>query len=157
MVGIVYDRWMGPSEEEQMNVAATGLATLELLLTTQFVPKPTDEKKQIIKDLARMELKDLKFLDQFGNDFMSNISKDNLTNDSTQKISFMSKLPGNLGDLIMKDLEVQGKKVEQTYWIDLLFQCQEKVKYLCWQKKAQDFSRGLEVCCSKSHTAFQKV
>ena len=121
MAGIVYDWWMGPSEEERMNVAAAGLATLELLLKTQFVLEPVDEKKQIITDLARMELKDLKFLDQFVNDYMSKVYKANLTNDSTQKISFLSKLPSNLGDLIMKDLEVQGKKIEQTYWIDILF------------------------------------
>ena len=61
MAGIVYDWWMGPSEEERMNVAAAGLATLELLLKTQFVPEPADEKKKIITDLARMELKDVKF------------------------------------------------------------------------------------------------
>ena len=71
-----------------------------------------------------MELKDLKFLDQFGTDYMSKVYKANLTNDSTQKISFLSKMPSNLGDLIMKDLEVQGNKIEQTYWIDLLFRCQ---------------------------------
>ena len=93
-------------------------------------------------------MKALKFLDQFGNDYMAKIYKANLANDSTQKISFMSKLPGNLGDLIMKDLEVQGKNIEQTYWIDLLFQCQEKFKYLCWQKKAQEFSPSLDVCHS---------
>ena len=62
-----------------------------------------------------MELKDLKFLDQFGNEYMEKIYKANLTNESTQKISFLSKLQGNLGDLIMKDLEVQGKKIEQIY------------------------------------------
>lgn len=95
-----------------------------------------------------MELKDLEFLDQFGNDYMAKIYKANLANDSTWKISFLSKLPGNLGDLIMKDLEVQGKRIEHTYCIDLLFQCQEKVKYLCWQKKAQNFSLGLDVCRS---------
>ena len=106
-----------------MNVAASGLATLELLLKTQFVPEPEDEKKQTITDLTRMELKDIKFLDQFGNDYMAKVYKANLTNDSTQKISFLSKLPGNLGDLIMKDLEVQGKKIEQTYWVDLLLRC----------------------------------
>ena len=106
MVGIVYDRWMGPSKEERMNVAAAGLPALELLLKTQFVPKPADEKKQIITDLARKELKDLNFLDQFGNDYMTKIYKANLTNDSTQKIAFLSKLPGNLGDLIMKDLDL---------------------------------------------------
>ena len=92
-----------------------------------------------------MELKDIKFLDHFGNDYMEKIYKANLTNDSVQKISFLSKLTGNLGDLITKDLEVQGKKIEQTYWIDLLFRCQEKVKYLYWKNKAQDFSPGLDV------------
>ena len=75
---------MGPLETERLNVAASGLSTLELLLKTQFVPEPADEKKQIITDLARMELKDLKFLDQFGNDYMSKIYKENITNDSTQ-------------------------------------------------------------------------
>ena len=123
MDGIVYDWWMVPTEGERMHVAAAGLATLELLLRTQFVLEPVDEKKRIIIDLTRMELKDLKFLDQFGNDYMAKIYKANLTNDPTQKISFLSKLPGNLGDLIMKDLEVQGKKIDQTYWIDLLFRC----------------------------------
>jgi len=49
MAGIVYDWWMGLSEEEIMHVAIVGLATLELLLKIQFVPEPEDEKKQIIK------------------------------------------------------------------------------------------------------------
>ena len=114
MAGIVYDWWMGPSDEERTNVAIAGSTTLELSLKTQLVPEPVDENKQLIIDLARMELKDIKFLDQFGNDYMAKIYKANLTNDSTQKISFLSKLPGNLGDLILKDLEVQGKNIEQT-------------------------------------------
>lgn len=148
MVSIVYDWWMGGTDEERRNAAASGLATLEFLLLTQFVPEPVDEKKQLIIDLTRMELKDLKDLNHFGNDYMSKVYKANLTNDSTQKISFLSKLPRNLGDMIMKDLEVQGKKIDQTYWIDLLFRCQEKVKYLCWQKQIHDVSPNLNVCFS---------
>ena len=60
MAGIVYDWWMTPTAEERMNVCNAGLATLELLLKTQFVPEPVREKKQLIIDLARMELKDAK-------------------------------------------------------------------------------------------------
>jgi len=148
MAGTVYDWWMGGTDEEIRNVVASGLATLEVLLLTQFVPEPVDEKKQLITDLTRMELKDLKDLDQFGSDYMSKVYKANLANDSTQKISFLSKLPGNLGDMIMKDLETQGKRVDQAYWIDLLFKCQEKVKYLCWQKQVQNVSPNLNVCRS---------
>ena len=82
MAGIVYDWWMGGTNDERRNVAASGLATLEVLLLTQFVPEPLDEKKQLITDLTIMELKDLKDLDQFGCDYMSKVYKANLTNDS---------------------------------------------------------------------------
>lgn len=61
---------------------------------------------------------------------MAKVFKDNLSNDVAQKISFLSKLPGNLGDLIMKDLDVQNKRLDQVYWVDLLFKITEKVKYL---------------------------
>lgn len=81
-----------------------------------------------------MELKDLKYLQAFGQDFMAKVYKENLSNDSVQKISFLSKLLGNLGDLISKDIELQSKTIDQIYWIDILFRCQEKVKYLCWKK-----------------------
>lgn len=41
---------------------------------------------------------------------------------------------------------------------DLLFRCQEKVKYLYWQKKAQDFSPGLDVFHSiLPWTPFRKI
>jgi len=73
-------------------VIAARLSTLEALLKTQFVPEPIDEKKQRITNLTRMKLKDLKFLDQFGQDFMAKICKANLSNDSTQKVAFLSKL-----------------------------------------------------------------
>lgn len=76
------------------------------------MPGPVDEKKQIITDLTRMELKYLKFLEYFGQEFMEKIYKANIFNDSTQKIAFLSKLPGNLGDLISKDLEVQNKTID---------------------------------------------
>ena len=89
---------------------------------------------------------------------MSKIYKENLTNDSTQKVLFLSKLPGNLGDLIMKDLDIQGKKIEQIYWIDLLIRCQEKVKYICWKNKAQDFTPSVEVCrLFLPRTTFKKI
>ena len=42
MVGIAYDWCMAPSEEERLVVAQLGLATLEALLKTQFVPEPID-------------------------------------------------------------------------------------------------------------------
>ena len=84
MAGIVYDWWMAPSDEERMNVAAAVLATLELLLKKQFVPEPADEKKQIITDLTRMDLKDIKFFNQFGTDYMTKVYKANLINDSVQ-------------------------------------------------------------------------
>lgn len=45
MAGIVYDWWMAASAEERMNVCNAGLTTLELLMKTQIVPEPTDEKK----------------------------------------------------------------------------------------------------------------
>ena len=109
--------------KERKNVALAGLATLEVLWLTQFVPEPTDELKQIITDLTRMELKDLKDLDQFGSEYMAKVFKAKMNNDPTQKITFLSELPGNLGDMIMKDIEVQNKKIEQIYWIDLLFRC----------------------------------
>ena len=76
---------------------------------------------------------------------MAKVFKAKLSNDSVQKISFLSKLPGNLGDMILKDLEVQTKTIDQIYWIDLLLRCTEKIKYLCWQKKASEFSPGLDV------------
>lgn len=139
---------MAGSNEERQNVAALGLATLEVLLLTQFVREPIDERKQIITDLTRMELKDLKDVDQFGSEYMSKVYKACLNNDSTQKVAFLSKLPGNLGDMIMKDIEVQGKKIEQIYWIDLLFRCQENVKYLCWQKQVHNVSPSVNVCRS---------
>lgn len=78
MTGIVYDWWMGPSEEERRVVMEARLSTLELLLKTQFVPEPVDEKKQLITDLSRMELKDLKYFDQFSKDFMAKVFKANL-------------------------------------------------------------------------------
>ena len=52
---------MTPTVEERMNVCNAGLATLELLLKTKFVTEPVDEKKQLITDLARMEIKDEKY------------------------------------------------------------------------------------------------
>lgn len=82
------------------------------MLKTKFFPKPIDEKKQLITDLSRMELRDLKYLEQFGKDFMAKFFKANLSNDTAQKITFLSKLPGNLGDLIMKDLDVQSKNID---------------------------------------------
>ena len=54
---------MGPTDEERRAVAESGLSTLEILLKTQLVPEPIDERKQILIDLTRMELKDLKYLD----------------------------------------------------------------------------------------------
>ena len=42
---------------------------------------------------------------------MSKVFKANLFNDSTKKFHFLSKLPGNLGDLIMNDLDVQNKNI----------------------------------------------
>ena len=129
--GIVYDWWMGLLEEERRAVMEAGLSTLELFLKTQFMPEPTDEKKQLIIDLSQMELKYLKYFDQFSRDFMPKVFKANLSNDVAQKNYFLSKLPGNLGDLIMKDLDVQNKRLDQVYWIDLIFRITEKVKYLC--------------------------
>ena len=93
-----------------------------------------------------MELKGLKLLDQFGHEYMTKVYKANLTNDAAQKIAFLSKLPGNLGDLRMKDLENQRKIIDQIHWIDLLLRCVKKVKYLCWQKKTQDLSPSNAVC-----------
>jgi len=115
MAGIVYDCWIGPPKSERQVVIIAGLSTLEVLLKTQFVLEPIDEKKQIITDLARMELKDLKYLEAFGQGFMAKVYKENLSNDSVQKISFLSKLPRNLGDLISKDIELQRKTVDQIY------------------------------------------
>jgi len=115
------------------------ISYLRIATQNSIFPEPIDEKKQIIIDLTRMELKYLKFLDQFGNEYMAKIYKAYLTNDSTQKISFLSKLPGNLGDLIMKDLEVQWKRIEQTYWIDLLFRCQEKLNISVGRRKLNTF------------------
>jgi len=148
MAGIVWDWWMSATLNERKNVAAMGLATLETLMLTQFVPEPTDERKQLLTDLTRMELKNLQDLDQFGSDYMAKFFKAGLNNDLAQKIAFLSKLPGNLGDMVMKDIEVQGKKIEQIYWIDLLFRCKEKVKYLCWQKQVHNISPNLNVCRS---------
>ena len=93
-----------------------------------------------------MELKDLKYLDQFGKDFMAKVFKANLSIDIAQKISFLSKLPRNVGDIIMKVIDVQNKKIDKIYWVDLLFRCIEKVKYLCWQKKAHDITPSSDVC-----------
>lgn len=90
--------------------------------------EPVDERKKIITNLRKMELKDLKYLDQFNKYFMAKVFKSNLTNDVAQKISFLSKLPGNLGDLVMKDLDVQNKRLDQIYWVDLIFRVTEKVK-----------------------------
>lgn len=145
MTGIFYDWWMGPSKEERRVVMEAKLSTLELLLKTQFVPEPVDEKNQLITDLSRMELKDLKYFDQFSKDFMAKVFKANLSNDVAQKISFLSKLPGNLGDL-MKYLDVQSKRLDQDYWVNILFRITEKVKYLCWQKKAHDITPSSDVC-----------
>ena len=77
---------------------------------------------------------------------MEKVFKANLSNDTAKKKSFLSKLPGNLGDLIMKDLDVQNKKIDQIYWDDLLFRCTEKVNYLCWQNKAHDITPSSYVC-----------
>ena len=81
MTRIVYDWWMGPSDEERRAVMEAGLSTLEILLKTQFVPEPVDEKKQIITDLSHMELKDLNYLDQFSKYYMAKVFKASLTND----------------------------------------------------------------------------
>ena len=77
---------------------------------------------------------------------MAKVFKANLSNDTAKKISFLSKLPGNLGHLIMKDLDVQNNKIDQIYWVDLLFRCTEKVKNLCWKKKAHDITPSSDVC-----------
>lgn len=77
---------------------------------------------------------------------MAKFFKENISNDIAQKIAFLSKLPRNLGDLIIKYLDVQNKRIDQIYWIVLLFRCTEKVKYLCWQKKAHDITPSSEVC-----------
>lgn len=45
MARILYDWWIGPSDEEHRAVMEAGLAILELLLKTQFVPELVDEKK----------------------------------------------------------------------------------------------------------------
>lgn len=146
MTGIVYDWWMGPSEEERRAVKEAGLSTLEILLKTQFVPELVDEKKQLITDLSHMDLKDLKHLDQFSKDFMAKVFKGGLTNYVAQNFSFLSRLLGNLGDLVMKYLDMQNKRLDQIYWVDLLFIIFEKVKYLCWQKKAHDITPSSDVC-----------
>lgn len=77
---------------------------------------------------------------------MEKFFKENLSNDIAQKVAFLSKLPGSLGDLIMKDLDVQNKCIDQIYWVDLLFRCIKKVKYLCWQRKAHDITPSSKVC-----------
>jgi len=115
MAGIVFDWWMEGSETERRAVMEAGLSTLEILLKTQFVPEPVDKKKHLLTDLSCMELKDLKHLDQFSKEFMARILKANLFNDLAKKIAYLSKLPGNLGDLIMKDLEIQMKSLDQIY------------------------------------------
>lgn len=115
MTGIVYDWWMTPPPDERMVMAAQGLATLETLLKTQFVPEPTDERKQIMIDMTRMELKDLRYLEQFGHEYFRLVMKEQLSNDLPTKISFLSKLPNNIGDLVIKDLENKGKFVEGIY------------------------------------------
>lgn len=145
MAGIVHDWWIGPPEAERQAVMAAGISTLEVLLKTQFVPEPIDEKKQIVIDLTRMELKDLKFLGTFGQDFMAKVYKTNLSNDSTRKVAFISKILGNLRDLIFKGLKIQGKSIDQIYWIDLLLKYQEKVKYLCWEKQEHDIMPSAKV------------
>ena len=45
ITGIVYDWWMGPSEEERRAIMEARLSTLEFLRKTQFVPEPVDETK----------------------------------------------------------------------------------------------------------------
>jgi len=119
MAGMVYDWWIGPPELEWQAVVVAGLSTLKVLIKKQFVPEPIDEKNQIITDL-----------ESFGQDFMAKVYKENISNDLVQKNLFLSKMAGNLGDLIFKDIEVQNKIVDQIYWVDLLFRCHEKVKYL---------------------------
>ena len=89
---------------------------------------------------------DLKRLPQFGQEFMTKVYKVGLMNDQTQKISFLSKIPGNLGDMVMNDIKTQQKTLNQIYWIDLLFRCKEKVKYLCWQKTVHDLNPSIFVC-----------
>ena len=146
MPGIVYDWWMSGSEAERHAIAQLGLHTLETLLRTQFVPEPQDIKKQILLDLARMSLSDLKKFPDFSYDYMTKVYKAGLMNDTPQKIAFLSKLPANLGDMVLKDIEQSGKIIEQIYWVDLIFRIEEKIKYLCWQKTVHNLSPSQAVC-----------
>ena len=59
------------------------------------MPEPVDEKKQLITDLSCMELRDLKYFDQFSQDFMAKVFKANLSNDfaqNTNKVERVEKL-----------------------------------------------------------------
>ena len=52
------------------------------------MPEPVDEKKQLIIDLSRMELNDLKYFHQFSKDFMAKVFKANLSNDVAENFLF---------------------------------------------------------------------
>ena len=87
-----------------------------------------------------MSLSDLKKFLDFSHDYMTKVYKAGLMNDTPQKIAFLSKLPANLGDMVLKDIEQSGKIIEQIYWVDLIFRIEEKIKYLCWQKTVHNLS-----------------
>lgn len=89
-------------------------------------------------DLARMELKDAKRLEEFSKEYFRLVITTELRNDLMTKVTFLSKLPHNIGELVMKDLEERDRKLEAIYWVDLINHCKQKLKYLCWQKNAQE-------------------
>lgn len=74
-------------------------------------------------DLARMELKDAKHLDEYSREYFRLVMTTELRNDLITKVTYLSKLPNNIGDLVLKYLEEKGKSLQTIYWVDLINHC----------------------------------
>jgi len=97
-----------------------------------------------------MELKDARRLEEFSKEYFRLVITTELSNDFITKVTFLSKLPRNIGDLVMKDLEERDRKLQAIYWVDLINHCKQKLKYLCWQKNAQgNATKPSQECCKE--------
>jgi len=97
-----------------------------------------------------MEVKDAKHLDEYSREYFRLVMTIELSSDLMTKVTYLSKLPNNIGDLVLKDLEEKGKSLQTIYWVDIINHCKQKLKYLYWQKNAQEIAtKPSQECCKE--------
>jgi hypothetical protein len=98
-------------------------------------------------DLSIMRLDKSKYINEFCQQYFKLVIRLKLTNDFMTKVTYLSKISNNIGDLVRKYYDEKDTSLNKVYWIDLLQKCYEKLKYLCWMKNAQESTSPSLECC----------